>query len=99
MPLPEPNRNDSSVRDYKLQFTFDHDRFVTPWLAILGRRAPSVPMLEVHLTRAGEELISVEARVMPLKRVLEGPLLLYFGLSKFCCNCLLGDGQPLCTAE
>lgn len=64
LPLPRPaNASYAELREYKLQLAFDHDRFVTPWLALWGQGAPEAPLLEVHLTRAGEVLLDVEARV------------------------------------
>lgn len=32
------------------------DRHVTPWLTIMGKSAPAVPVVEVLLRRAGDEV-------------------------------------------
>jgi hypothetical protein len=37
--------------EYKLALSFDGDRFLTPWLTVLGKRAPQVPLIEVDLVR------------------------------------------------
>ena len=50
MPLPRP----LALRpgeEYKLALAFDGDRFLTPWLTLLGRRAPDVPLVDVELVR------------------------------------------------
>ena len=40
------------------------DRHFTPWLKVLGRGAPKVPMVKMHLASRGSELASVQAEVM-----------------------------------
>jgi hypothetical protein len=37
--------------EYKLALAFDGDRFLTPWLTVMGKRAPHVPLIEVELVR------------------------------------------------
>jgi hypothetical protein len=52
--------------DYRLQFAFDGGRFPTPWLAILGKRAPQGPVVEVELVRSGDALLAAKAAVRSL---------------------------------
>ncbi len=37
--------------EYKLALAFDGDRFLTPWLTLLGKHAPEVPLVDVELVR------------------------------------------------
>lgn len=39
---------------------------MTPWLKVLGKGAPAVPVVEVELRRSGEELLGVVAQVWVL---------------------------------
>ncbi len=41
-----------------LQFSFDGDRHVTPWLTIIGKHAPLPPFVEVELVRTGNTIKS-----------------------------------------
>lgn len=67
LPLPQPTGMDQAS-DYKMQLAFDGDRVVTPWIQILGRKAPVAPVLIVELTRSGDALVSVSAWVESLPR-------------------------------
>lgn len=65
IPLPVPPA--LGARDgYKLQLAVEGDRRLTPWLALLGRGAPPLPVLDVVLTRSGDDLLGVTARVVEL---------------------------------
>lgn len=50
MPIPRPV-GFSAADDYKMSLSFDHDRFVTPWVLVMGPKAPEVPLVNVHLVR------------------------------------------------
>ena len=39
------------------------DRVLTPWLKLIGKGAPEVPLLDVALTRSGAALVSASAKV------------------------------------
>jgi hypothetical protein len=39
------------------------DRYVTPWIKLIGSGCPSVPILDILLTKAGDELLGVKASV------------------------------------
>jgi len=64
VPLPQPQLVLTDKDDYKIQLSFDGDRHVTPWLTIIGKYAPTVPILEVELRRSGDELLGVNAKVL-----------------------------------
>lgn len=64
IPLPKPHAELQKGKDhYKIQLSFDGDRYVTPWLKIIGNGVPVVPVVEVLLTKAGDELLGVTASV------------------------------------
>ena len=41
------------------------DRILTPWLTVIGKGLDGMPLVEVQLKRAGDELQGVRARVRP----------------------------------
>ncbi|KAG2496464.1 hypothetical protein HYH03_005291 [Edaphochlamys debaryana] len=63
VPIPKPQLPFGKTDTYKLQLSFDGDRHLTPWVALLGEDAPTVPLVEVTLRRSGEELLGVTAEV------------------------------------
>ncbi|GFH18186.1 COX2_CUA domain-containing protein, partial [Haematococcus lacustris] len=63
IPLPKPILPLQLLDEYKLQLSFDGDRQLTPWLTIMGKGAPSVPVVEVVLRSSGSELLGVTASV------------------------------------
>jgi len=80
------------VRDYKLQLSFDNDRFVTPWLPLLGPGAPRVPLVEVTLSRAGAELLAVAAKAR------RAPPLHFSPAARFARRAAAGEEQEVATA-
>ncbi|KAL4458504.1 hypothetical protein ABPG75_013369 [Micractinium tetrahymenae] len=65
VPLPQPVGH-KVADEYKVQFSFDGDRHLTPWLSIIGKHAPSPPYVEVELVRTGNTIKSVSALVYAL---------------------------------
>lgn len=65
LPLLKP-KDFESGNDYRLQLGFDNERLVTSWLQIIGRRAPSAPMVAVELVRSGDALVGVTAKVQAM---------------------------------
>ena len=64
IPLPSPHASHEGKKfEYKIQMSFDGDRYVTSWLKLLGPGAPSCPFLIITLRKAGEELLGVSAEV------------------------------------
>lgn len=45
------------------------ERFLTPWLLLIGRRAAQPPYIEVELLRSGDTIKSVGAQVRSLTEV------------------------------
>lgn len=62
LPIPQPV-GFAVADDYKIQLSLDGDRFVTPWLQLIGRTAPAAPYLRVHLVRSGDALAGMSAEV------------------------------------
>lgn len=71
VPLSKPAAIGTELKDYKLQLSFDGDRFLTPWMPIIGKRAPKIPFLDVELRRSGTELLGVRAKVSELPSGME----------------------------
>ena len=65
IPLPKP-LGFQPGDELKLAFAFDSDRLPTPWLPVLGPRAPPVPLLDVQLTRTGGFVTAVQAATVPV---------------------------------
>lgn len=61
IPLPQPV-GFLPGDDYKLALSFDGDRLHTPWLTLLGKSAPEVPLVEVTLVRLPGHLNPVTSR-------------------------------------
>lgn len=61
LPLLQPPVNLTSADDYRVQFSFAGERFITPWFKILGPKMNAVPMLKIVLKTSGQELIGVTA--------------------------------------
>lgn len=66
IPIPAPHASDLStgLKEYKLQLSFDGDRYVTQWIKIMGPGAPSFPSVIVSLRKAGEDLLGVSSHVI-----------------------------------
>lgn len=62
MPIPQPSEF-KKVDEYKLSLDFDGGRYLTPWVTIMGRGVPHVPLLKVTLRYTGDEIRQVKAEV------------------------------------
>ena len=58
------------------------DRLYTHWLKVLGHGAYGIPMLDVELTRAGNDIKSVSAQVRTLRRSLSDAALPIFSSAR-----------------
>lgn len=67
VPLPYPKGHHASD-DYKISFSFDHDRLVTHWLRIIGKHAPAAPLVDIELTQRADILTSAKAKVLPVPK-------------------------------
>ena len=69
MPIPKPQEFEKGD-DYKLSLALDHYRFHSSWMRIIDgkKNSISIPMIQVDLVLAGEELRSFRAKVVPLPK-------------------------------
>eukprot|EP00850_Spirogloea_muscicola_P022549 SM000300S11724 [mRNA] locus=s300:19943:21864:- [translate_table: standard] len=65
LPVPRPVGY-SPGEPYKLSLQFGKERFVTPWLFVLGRKGPDIPVVDVTLAHFAGELRGVKAQVAPM---------------------------------
>ncbi|CAM6106541.1 unnamed protein product [Calypogeia fissa] len=65
LPLPKPTGYTGSD-PYKISFSFGNERYGTPWLFVIGRKGPDVPMIDVNLRYAGGDLLGVNAKVVSM---------------------------------
>ncbi|KAK9811472.1 hypothetical protein WJX72_004453 [[Myrmecia] bisecta] len=66
LPIPRPVGALTIQQTYKISFSIDNDRLLTPWLTIIGKRAPAAPMLDIELTQTGDQVTAVKAKVLPV---------------------------------
>ncbi|KAF8072793.1 COV1 [Scenedesmus sp. PABB004] len=66
LPINKPGSEVDAITDYRIQLSFDGDRILTPWLTVIGRGVEGMPLLDVELRRAGDELQGAKARVLAL---------------------------------
>lgn len=67
IPIPKP-KGYQEGDEYKVQLSFDGERFITPWLAVLHGRAAAVPYIDVSLTRSGDGIAAVSALSLKLPK-------------------------------
>jgi hypothetical protein len=69
LPIPKPQDFEKGD-DYKLSFALDHYTFHSPWMRIIDgkKKSISIPMIQVDMVLAGEELTSFRAKVVPLPK-------------------------------
>ena len=65
IPLPEPI-GFAPGDEYKLALSADSDKLHTPWLTLLGKGAPEVPLVDVTLSHAGGVVRSMHAKSVPV---------------------------------
>ncbi|KAL8517072.1 hypothetical protein ACS0TY_015344 [Phlomoides rotata] len=51
---------------YKISFQVGHENFYVPWLFVINRKSPEVPMIEMHLKYSGADLFGVTAKVIDM---------------------------------
>lgn len=65
LPLPKPTGYTGSD-PYKISFAFGNEMYQTPWLFVIGRKGPDVPMIDVNLRYAGGDLLGVNVKIVPM---------------------------------
>ncbi|KAF8394833.1 hypothetical protein HHK36_018769 [Tetracentron sinense] len=51
---------------YKISFQVGREKFLIPWLLVINRKGPEVPMIDVHLRYSGSDLHGVTAKVIDM---------------------------------
>nr|DAD25810.1 TPA_asm: hypothetical protein HUJ06_027278 [Nelumbo nucifera] len=51
---------------YKISFQVGREKFLIPWLLVINRKSPEVPMIDVHLRYSGSDLQGVTAKVVDM---------------------------------
>ncbi|XP_068641653.1 uncharacterized protein [Aristolochia californica] len=51
---------------YKISFQVGREKFLIPWLLVINRKSPEVPMIDVHLRYTGSDLHGVTAKVIDM---------------------------------
>lgn len=65
---------------FSVQFAFDHGRFVTPWLHLVGNKRVHIPFIHVELVKTGTALTGVHAQVLeydPKTHHIDGNVRIY----------------------
>lgn len=65
LPLPKPTGY-TGADPYKILLQFGTEKYGTPWLFVIGRKGPDVPMIDVNLRYAGADLVGVTAKIVSM---------------------------------
>lgn len=65
IPIPKPTGY-TGADPYKLSFQVGREKFLIPWLLVVNRKSPEVPMIDVHLRYSGSDLHGVTAKVLDM---------------------------------
>lgn len=70
IPIPKPTGY-TGADPYKISFQVGREKFLVPWLLVINRKSPEVPMIDIHLRYSGSDMLGVIANVvdMPHKYV------------------------------
>ncbi|KAH9623487.1 hypothetical protein KSS87_020172 [Heliosperma pusillum] len=63
--VPKPTAY-TGADPYKITFQVGREKFQLPWLYIINRRSVEVPMIDVHLSYSGGDLLGVTAKVVDM---------------------------------
>ncbi|CAI7836434.1 unnamed protein product [Closterium sp. NIES-53] len=63
LPIPRPVGFEMAEHSYKMSLSVGNEKFVTPWLLVIGRKSQNVPLIEVTLTHFAGDLRGVQAKV------------------------------------
>eukprot|EP00252_Welwitschia_mirabilis_P027621 TRINITY_DN9518_c0_g1_i1.p1 TRINITY_DN9518_c0_g1~~TRINITY_DN9518_c0_g1_i1.p1 ORF type:complete len:245 (+),score=32.10 TRINITY_DN9518_c0_g1_i1:52-786(+) len=63
LPIPKPTGY-TGADPYKISFQVGREKYLIPWLLLLNRKGPEVPMIDVHLRFSGTDIHGVTAKVV-----------------------------------
>lgn len=65
IPIPKPTGY-TGADPYKISFQVGREKFFIPWLLVINRKGPEVPMIDVNLRYSGSDLLGVTAKVVDM---------------------------------
>ncbi|KAM7263504.1 hypothetical protein ACFE04_001187 [Oxalis oulophora] len=65
IPIPKPTGYTNSDA-YKISFQVGREKFLVPWLYLINRKSSEVPMIHLHLTYSGLDLLGVTAKLLDM---------------------------------
>ncbi|KAJ4782375.1 ATP-dependent helicase/deoxyribonuclease subunit B [Rhynchospora pubera] len=65
MPITKPV-GFTGADPYKLSFQIGHEKLYVPWLYVINRKSPEVPMIDFHLKYSGNDIHGVTAKVIDM---------------------------------
>uniref|UniRef100_A0A5B7BM12 Uncharacterized protein n=1 Tax=Davidia involucrata TaxID=16924 RepID=A0A5B7BM12_DAVIN len=65
IPIPKP-AGYTGADPYKTSFQVGREKFLIPWLLVINRKSPEVPMIDVNLRYSGSDLHGVIAKVIDM---------------------------------
>ncbi|KAJ1691312.1 hypothetical protein LUZ63_015467 [Rhynchospora breviuscula] len=65
MPITKPV-GFTGADPYKLLFQIGHEKLYVPWLYVINRKSPEVPMIDFHLKYSGNDIHGVTAKVIDM---------------------------------
>ncbi|XP_058214745.1 uncharacterized protein LOC131326146 [Rhododendron vialii] len=65
IPIPKPTGY-TGADPYKISFQVGREKFLIPWLLVINRKGPEVPMIDVLLRYSGSDLLGVTAKVVDM---------------------------------
>ncbi|KAL9238939.1 hypothetical protein vseg_013305 [Gypsophila vaccaria] len=63
--IPKPT-GFTGADPYKITFQVGREKFQLPWLYVINRRSSEVPMIDMHLSYSGGDLLGVTAKVVDM---------------------------------
>lgn len=65
LPIPKPTGY-TGADAYKISFQVGREKFFIPWLLVINRKSPEVPLIDVHLRFSGGDIHGVTAKVVDM---------------------------------
>lgn len=65
IPIPKPTGY-TGADPYKISFQVGREKFMIPWLLLINRKGPEVPMIDIHLRYSGPDLLGVTAKIVDM---------------------------------
>ncbi|GLJ44272.1 hypothetical protein SUGI_0926200 [Cryptomeria japonica] len=63
LPIPKPTGY-TGADAFKISFQVGREKFLIPWLLVINRKSPELPMIDIHLRYSGADIHGVTAKVV-----------------------------------